>query len=111
MIIATKSVDALLKGVVPSDNLMISKIESIANDVLLDPEISRPYKELFIVSNVDFKNPRIASKAVEAISKKHSNAKIMYIDRSGKGQKDVFGIKTGFSAKLFSEGVVRRENL
>lgn len=84
MIVATKTVDSLLKGVVSRDSLMISAMESISKSVQLDPEMSTPKKELFVVSNDDVRNPKIRNEFESAMMMKHPKALVMYINKSGK---------------------------
>lgn len=82
MIVATKSVDSMVKGVVSSDKLTIAKVESISTSIQLDPEISSPKKELFIISNDDLKSPRLRIDFIESLKSKHPKAKILFIAKN-----------------------------
>ena len=89
MIVATKSVDALLKGVISPDKLMISRIDSISKSLQLDPNISTPKKEMFVVSNDDIKNARLRNEFLSAVKSKHPECLIMYINKNGRDIKEV----------------------
>lgn len=89
MIVATKSVDALIKGIVKPEDLMISRIESIVSGVQLDPSLSVPSKEMFVISNDDVKNPKIRKELAAAVRAKHPKAIIMYINKLGKDIPDI----------------------
>lgn len=84
MIVATKTVDGLLKGVVARDSLMISNMESISKSIQLDPNISSPKKEMYVVSNDDVKNPKIRMEFEEAMKHKHPESLVMYINKNGR---------------------------
>lgn len=84
MIVATKSVDALLKGVISPDKLMISRIDSISKSIQLDPSISTPKKELFVVSNDDIKNAKVRKEFISCVGSKHPECLIMYISKNGR---------------------------
>lgn len=84
MVVATKSVDALLKGLIKPDELMFSKIDAIAKFIQLDPSISSPKKDLFIISSDDMKNVKMRNDFVDALSKKHPLTLILYVNKTGK---------------------------
>lgn len=84
MIVATKTVDSLLKGVVARENLVISAMESICKSMQLDPDISAPKKEMYIVSSDDIKNPKLRNEFESAVRMKHPKSLIMYINKNGR---------------------------
>lgn len=89
MIVATKNVDALLRGLVVQDNLMISRVETIETAIRLDPNISDPKKELFVISNDDLKNTKARRSFMESLRQKHPMCIVMYINKIGHEYPDV----------------------
>jgi hypothetical protein len=89
MIIATKTVDSLLKGLVNSDSLMISRLESIMSSIQLDPNISQPKKEMYILSSDDIKTPNSRKLFIESLDSKHQNSIIMFINKTNKEIKEL----------------------
>lgn len=89
MIVATKTVDSLLKGVISMDKLMISRIDSITKSIQLDPNISTPKKEMFIVSSDDVKNSKVRREFVDSVMSKHPENIIMYINKNGRDMPDI----------------------
>ena len=83
MVVATKSVDAILKGIVSPDKLMLARMDSIIKSIQLDPAISSPKKELFVISNEDIKSAKVRKDFLEALNTKHSDCVIMFINKRG----------------------------
>lgn len=84
MIIATKSVDGLLRGIVAPENLKISKIDSIAEAITIDPSITQPVTQLYIVSNDDIKNIKVKKVLETAMASKHVDSRIIYVNKNGR---------------------------
>lgn len=100
MIVATKTVDSLLKGVVSRDSLTISAMETICKSIQLDPDITSPKKEMYVVSSDDIKNPKIRNEFEAAMMMKHPQSLIMYINKNGRPV-------SGLNEELFDAYIVK----
>lgn len=84
MIVSTKSASALIRRTVgPGKNVNIS-IDVMIEQFAVDPLISQPRKDLFIVCDDDLINKRTATKFQQAVSAKHPNVKILFINKKAK---------------------------
>lgn len=84
MIVATKTVDSLLRGVISPDALQISRIDSVIESMQLDPNISGDKKEMYVISNDDIKNPKVRKEFELAVRNKHPQSLIMYLNKNGR---------------------------
>lgn len=89
MIIATKTVDSTIKGIVSPDKLMITRLDSIETSLQLDPNLLNPKREMFIISSDDLKNPKVRHAFMESLKKKHPECMIMYINKIGREFNDI----------------------
>lgn len=89
MVVATKSVDSLLRGIVSPDKLMISRLDSISKAIQLDPNISEPKKEMFVVSTDDVKNIKVRKEFMDSVESKHPECLVMFVSKNGRVTPDI----------------------
>lgn len=79
MIETTRVSDTLCrKGFGPS-NVMISSLNSIMEKMKLDPTVSSPVNQAFIIASKDVRNKHIKAKFVEVLKGKHPNVRVVYL--------------------------------
>lgn len=84
MIICTKSADTLTKRVFNANEVGVSDISNIIKLLPVDPTVSQPKKEAYIVTSDDVKMPRVRQQFINAVAGKHPNAIIIYISKAPK---------------------------
>lgn len=100
MIVITKSCDSLLKGIVAPDSLNISKLDNIADQILIDPYLSNPATECFVVTNEDMRDRKVFAKFTESLAQRHPRTLILYISKNGRPIK-------GLDEELFDRVVIK----
>lgn len=71
MIIATKSLDTKVRQAFGKQNVGIYTIDIIKSHLSLDPEVTKPRKEAFIVSSTDLRNAKIKQEFLAVAAAKH----------------------------------------
>lgn len=94
MIICTKGCDVYLRKF--GNKVAISKMQDSILDLRISPNIHN--KQLFVFASDDFKNKRAIENFKVALEGKHSEVKVIYIDKKGKG--DAIGSLAGIDKVL-----------
>ena len=84
MIVCTRTADALSRQAFGKQNVAVSKIDAMMSSFLLDPAVSKPSKEAFIVTSDDIRAPKIKDAFFEAAAGKHPDVRIVIIVRNAK---------------------------
>lgn len=84
MIISTSKSDAMLKRTLGKNQVSVISIEKIVDQLGLDPNITNPVKDAFIITNEDISSARIKQKFEQAVACKHPAVKIILINKSSK---------------------------
>lgn len=84
MIISTKCASALIRRTVGQGKNSIISIDAMIDQFAVDPTMSSPKKDLFIVCDEDLINKRTAAKFQQAIATKHPDVKILFINKKAK---------------------------
>lgn len=86
MIVCTRSIDTLARRALGKENVVISKVEAMIELFKLDPTVSKPTREAFIVTDADVKKPKMKQDFLIAAANKHPCIKIIFVTR---GKSDV----------------------
>lgn len=89
MIVATKSGDVYLKGVVKPDKLLISRPESIGTSIRVDPAVEQPSKEAYVLTSDDLRNPKVRKEFLSNLAQKHPDSRVVFISRTNKTTPDI----------------------
>lgn len=84
MIIATNKSDVMLKKALGKGQVSILSIDKMLDQLPLDPAITEPIKDVFIITNEDVSGARIKNKFEQSLQAKHPNTKIIFINKSNK---------------------------
>lgn len=84
MIIATRSADTLATKAFGKKEVAISTITQVITQLPVDPLISHPRRDAYIVTSDDVKSPRVKQQFLDAVQKKHPDAIIVYVSKSAK---------------------------
>lgn len=82
MIICTKNSDALLKKTFGVENIMIYSINDLIQSFNVDPNISKPEKECFVVTSDDVKINKVKQTFLSMAAQKHPNVRIIFINKA-----------------------------
>ena len=55
MIVCTRTMDTLARRALGKDNVVVSKVEAMIDLFKLDPTVSKPTREAFIITEADIK--------------------------------------------------------
>ena len=81
MIMCTKNFDVPLKRVVGAENIMIQTPNAIIDLLNVDPTISKPEKEGFVITSDDIKIARVKQAFLSAAAAKHPAVKIIFVNK------------------------------
>ena len=84
MIVSTKSASALIRRTVGQGKNAIVSIDAMIDQFAVDPLVTKPRRDLFIVCDEDLINKRTSAKFQQAIVAKHPNVKILFINKKAK---------------------------
>lgn len=84
MIICTKSADTLTKRAFNLNEVGVSDFKNIIQQLPIDPTVSQPKKDAYIVTSDDVKMPRVRQEFISAVAGKHPNAIVIYISKAAK---------------------------
>lgn len=78
MVVCTQSADSIARIALGKKNVAISKLQVMVEQFKLDPMVSSPVREAFIVTDRDLRNKKFRDMFLEAAKAKHPNVKIFY---------------------------------
>lgn len=84
MIICTKTADLYVKKAFSKDKVSIAAFANIITSLNLDPTISEPQREAYVITSDDIKNAKLKQQLVAALATKHPKARVIFIDKQGK---------------------------
>lgn len=84
MIVCTKYSEGIVRNAFGKANAAVSNIEDIIAQLSIDPKVSSPAKEAFIIATEDIRNPRIKQKFESVIGSKHPDVCLIVIARDSK---------------------------
>lgn len=84
MIVCTKSLDTLMRKAMGRNEVSSADIKVITSQISLDPALSQPVRDAYILSSDDVRNPKIREAFVAALATKHPNSRIIFIDKGSK---------------------------
>lgn len=84
MIVCTRTGDSLSRSAFGKNNVAVSKIDAMMDAFKLDPNLTKPSKEAFVITSDDVRSPKVKQQFLTAAATKHKDVKIVYIIRSGK---------------------------
>ena len=84
MIISTSKSDTMLRRVLKKDQTSIITIDKMIDQFSLDPELTNPAKEAFIVTDEDIRATRIKQKFEQAVQARHPKVKIIFVNKGAK---------------------------
>lgn len=84
MIIVTNKSDALLKRALGKGQTSIITIDKMLDQFPLDPTITEPRRDVYVVTNEDISAARLKTKFEQALLTKHPATKVLFINKSSK---------------------------
>ena len=84
MIISTTKSDALLKRALGKNQVSVISVEKMIDQFSLDPTITTPVRDAYVITNEDISAARIKSKFEQSVANKHPAVKIIFINKSSK---------------------------
>ena len=84
MVVCTKTVDTTVRQAFGKQNVTFTSIENIVKFFALDPALSSPTRDAYIVSTADLRNARIRDAFMQAAAAKHPGNIIILIAKSSK---------------------------
>lgn len=98
MIVCTKSSDTITRKAFGREQVSIASFDMIVNQLSLDPTLSHPVRDAYIVTSDDVKNNKTRQALLNALPTKHPKARLIFVN---KNSKPVFGNDVmGFDAIL-----------
>ena len=84
MIISTSKSDTMLRRALGKNRTTIITIEKMIDQLALDPELTNPPKEAFIITDEDIRATRIKQKFEQAVQAKHFKVKVIFVNKGAK---------------------------
>lgn len=84
MIIATSKSDTMLKKAVGKGQTSIISIQKMLDQFALDPTITEPKRDAYIVTNEDISAARLRQYFEQALLTKHPNTRVIFINKTSK---------------------------
>lgn len=84
MIVCTRTADALSRQAFGKQNVAVSKIDAMMNSFVLDPAVSKPSKEAFIITSDDIRAPKVRDAFFDAAAGKHPDVRIVLVVKNPK---------------------------
>lgn len=78
MVVCTQSADSIARVALGKKNVAISKLQVMVEKFALDPVVSTPPIEAFIVTDRDLRNKKLREQFITAAASKHPSVKIFY---------------------------------
>lgn len=84
MIISTNKCDALLKRALGKNQVSVIAMDKMIEQLSLDPTLTVPVRDAYVITNEDISASRIKSKFEQAVANKHPAAKVIFINKGTK---------------------------
>lgn len=84
MIISTNKSDTMLKRSLGKDKTVVIAIDKMLDQFALDPTMTAPSRDAYIVTNEDISAKRLKDKFEQALLSKHPATKVIFINKSSK---------------------------
>lgn len=84
MVISTNKSDALLKRSLGKNQVSVISVDKMIDQFRLDPTITTPVRDAYVITNEDISASRIKSKFEQSVANKHPAVKIIFINKSAK---------------------------
>lgn len=84
MIISTTKSDTMLKRSVGKGKTSIIAIDKMIDQFTLDPKVTNPVRDAYVVTNEDVSSTRLKQKFEQALLTKHPDVKIIFINKGSK---------------------------
>lgn len=84
MIISTNKSDAILKRALGKNQVSVISVEKMIDQFSLDPTITTPVRDAYVITNEDISAARIKSKFEQSVANKHPAVKIIFVNKSTK---------------------------
>lgn len=84
MIISTNRSDTMMKRALGKGQTSIIDINRMIDQFALDPSLNTPVRDAYIVTNEDISSKQLTSKFEQALTTKHPDVKIIFINKSTK---------------------------
>lgn len=84
MIISTSKSDVLLKRIFDKGKTSIIAIDRMIEQFSIDPMVTNPPRECYIVTNEDISATKTKAKFEQALATKHPNVKVIFINKSSR---------------------------
>lgn len=81
MIVCSKATDALARKAWGKDKIIISTTERLISELQLDPSVTMPRRDAYVVSESDVAKPKVMAAFKDAAAKKHPDVKIIMVVR------------------------------
>ena len=82
MIISTNKSDTMLKRSLGKNQTSIIAIDKMIEQFSLDPQVTNPVRDAYVVTNEDISAARLKTKFEQALATKHPAVKIIFINKS-----------------------------
>lgn len=84
MIISTTKSDTMLKRSIGKNKTSIIAIDKMIEQFALDPTVTNPIRDAYVVTNEDISASRLKTKFEQALTTKHPAVKIIFINKGSK---------------------------
>lgn len=82
MIISTNKSDTMLKRSLGKNQTSIIAIDKMIEQFSLDPQVTNPVRDAYVVTNEDISAARLKTKFEQALATKHPAVKVIFINKS-----------------------------
>ena len=85
MIVCTRAGSDLCRNVFGKKNVLVTNIESIIESFALDPQVSQPVRDAFVIMSQDLSNTKVNQAFIISAGKKHPDVSIVVIAKNNQG--------------------------